>query len=85
MNTIAIASKDAVEDMTRDKRTLTRQMFRPPEHVSVEPEANHGKSNARPDVIAGFAWTKNCSLCPVALGNFMRTSNAYLLSSASEA
>jgi hypothetical protein len=70
--------------MTRDKRTLTRQMFRPPEHASVQPEANHGKSNARSEVIAGFAWTKNCSLCPVALGNFMRTSNAYLLSSPSE-
>ncbi|MHB9836959.1 hypothetical protein Q8F57_019185 [Paraburkholderia terrae] len=84
MNTIAIASKDAVEDMTRDKHTLTRQMFRPPEHVSVETEANHGKSNARAEVITGLAWTKNCSLCPVALGNFMRTSNTYLLSSASE-
>ncbi|TCG07837.1 hypothetical protein BZM27_16345 [Paraburkholderia steynii] len=81
MNTIAIASKDAVEDMTRDRRT--RQMLRPPEPVSVETEANHGKSNARAESITGLAWTKNCSLCPVALGNFMRTSNTYLLSSAS--
>ncbi|AUT65840.1 hypothetical protein [Paraburkholderia terrae] len=82
MNTIAIASKDAVEDMTGDRRT--RQMLRPPEQVSVETEANHGKSNARAGVLTGLAWTKNCSLCPVALGNFMRTSNAYLFSSASE-
>ncbi|ALL71175.1 hypothetical protein K788_0002004 (plasmid) [Paraburkholderia caribensis MBA4] len=84
MKTIVIASKDAVGDIARDKRTLTRQMLRPPERVSVEPEMNHGKSIAWPEAVTGFARAKNGSLCPVALDHFMRTSNAYLLARASE-
>jgi len=84
MNTIGIASKDAVEDVTRDERQFTRQMLRLPRHASVESEVNHGQSDARSRDIPSFVWSKNCTLCPVALGHFMRTSNAYLLSSASD-
>jgi hypothetical protein len=84
MNTIAIASMDSFEDMTRDKRLVKRQMRGLPRHASVETEVNFGKSDARTGDIPGFAWAKNYTLCPVALGSFMQTSNAYLLSSASD-
>jgi hypothetical protein len=50
--------------------------------IALASEVKQGQSNARPEVMARFAVATRPALCPVALRNFLRASETYLLARA---